>query len=287
MQMNKQLKSDFKLLRSLINRDLQTNKKSIYFMHIPKCGGTTIDHIFLKLSLALGSFKFKRFKYPNVKQSNKFTLKNVDDAIPTFISGHLDYNFTKNLENVFKCTIIRNPLDRVLSHYKFSLFKKNKNPTEYSLDNFIKDEIDNYRENLVTRHFSGMLKVKKRLEENDKQKALENIEIFDQIDIFDNWDYFVSKLLSKYGLPSILYSRYQEHSYDFVFNPNQSEIDLIREHYKYDFEMYNEVLKSLPKKEKNTEINYNDKICIVSPYIKSQNRLYEINELKKYFKIKK
>ena len=284
--MNKKTKVDFKLLRSSINQGINTNKKSIYFMHIPKCGGTTIDHIFLKLSLVLGSFKFKRFKYPNINQNNKFILENVDDTIPTFISGHLDYNFTKNLENIFKCTIIRDPLDRVISHYKFFLFKINKNPIEYSLFNFIKDETENYRENLVTRHFSGMLKIEKKLKENDKQKALTNIKIFDQIDIFENWDYFVSKLLSKYGLPSILYSRFQEHSYDFVFNPNQSEIDLIREHYKYDFEIYNEVLKFLPKKEKNAEINYNEKICIVSSYIKSQNRLYEINELEKYFKIK-
>ncbi len=282
--MNTETNINFKLLLSLINKDVKRNKQSIYFMHIPKCGGTTIDHIFLKLSLTLGSFKFKRFKYPNLKQNNKFILENLDDTSPTFISGHLDYNFTKKFKKVFKCTIIRNPLDRVLSHYKFHLFKLDKNPDEYSLDKYIKDEIDNNRENLVTRHFSGMLKVKKKLKENDKQMALKNIKIFDQIDIFENWDYFVSKLLSKNGLPSILYSKFQEHSYNFVFNPTQLEIDLIRKHYNYDFEIYNEVLKSLPKKEKNFEQNYNEKICLVSPYIKSQNKLYELSELKKYFK---
>ena len=284
--MNKQINNDFKLLRSLINQSIKTNKKSIYFMHIPKCGGTTIDSIFLKLSLILGSFKFKRFKYPNLKDGNKFLLENIDDVIPTFISGHLDYNFTKNLKNVFKCTIVRNPLDRVLSHYKFHLFKLKKKPSEYSLVSYIKDEIDNYRDNLVTRHFSGMLKVKSKLNENDKQNALTNLKIFDQIDIFENWDYFTSNLLSKYGLPSIVYSKFQKHSYDFVYNLTQSDIDLIRKYYEYDFEIYSEVLKFLPKKEKNIEPNYNNKICIVSPYLKSQNRLYELNELKKIFKIK-
>ena len=255
-------------------------------MHIPKCGGTTIDSIFLKLSLILGSFKFKRFKYPNLKESNKFLLENIDDKIRTFISGHLDYNFTKNLKNIFKCTIVRNPLDRVLSHYKFHLFKLKKKPSEYSLVNYIEDEIDNYRENLVTRHFSGMLKEKSKLKEHDKQKALTNLKIFDQIDIFENWDYFVSKLLSKYELPSVIYSKFQKHSYDFVFNPTQSDIELIRKFYEYDFEIYSEILKFLPKKEKNIETNYNKKICIVSPYLKNQNRLYELNELKKIFKIK-
>ena len=282
--MNKEKNSDFKLLLSLINKNVKINNKSIYFMHIPKCGGTTIDSIFLKLSLILGSFKFRRFKYPNVEEGNKFLLENIDDEIPTFISGHLDYNFTNNLKNIFKCTIVRNPLDRVLSHYKFHLLKIKKKPSEYSLVNYIKDEKDKYRDNLVTRHFAGMLKVKSKLKENDKQKALTNLKIFDQINIFENWDYFVSRLLSKYGLPSIIYSKFQKHSYDFVFNPTRLDIDLIRKYYEYDFEIYSEVLKSLPIKEKNTELEFNKKICIVSPYLKSQNRLYEFNELKKIIK---
>ena len=46
--MNKQKKPDFKLLLSSINNDVKIDNKSIYFMHIPKCGGTTIDSIFHK-----------------------------------------------------------------------------------------------------------------------------------------------------------------------------------------------------------------------------------------------
>lgn len=275
----------FKIVKSVLNKS-GIFKNSIYFMHVPKCGGTTIDQIFLKLSNVLGSFNFSRFSYNKEKNNKKFFIESLKNDYPSFISGHLDFNFTKNLKNVFKCTIIRDPLDRTLSNYKFVLFKLNKKPVEYSLVNFIKDEIDNYRENLVTRHFSGMLNIKNKLTENDKQKALTNIKIFDQIDIFENWDYFVSELLSKNGLPSILYSRFQEHSYDFVYNPTQKEIDLIRQYYKYDFEIYNEVLKFLPKREKNFKKNYCKKICIVSPYLKNQNRLYELNELEKYFKIK-
>ena len=240
----------FKIVKSILNKNA-IFKNSIYFMHVPKCGGTTIDQIFLKLSNVLGSFNFSRFSYNKEKNNKKFFIESLKNDYPSFISGHLDFNFTKNLKNVFKCTIIRDPLDRTLSNYKFVLFKLNKKPVEYSLVNFIKDEIDNYRENLVTRHFSGMLNIKKKLTENDKQKALTNIKIFDQIDVFENWDYFVSELLSKNGLPSILYSRFQEHSYDFVFNPTQKEIDLIRQYYKYDFEIYNEVLKFYLKREKN------------------------------------
>ena len=234
----------FKIIKSALNNNAMF-RNPIYFMHVPKCGGTTIDQIFLKLSNVLGSFKFSRFSYNQEKNNKKFFIAGIKNDYPIYISGHLDFNFTKNLKNVFKCTIIRHPLDRTLSHYKFTLFKLNKIPTEYSLVNYIKDEIDNYRDNLVTRHFAGMLEIKNKIIKNDKQKALKNIKMFDQIDIFENWDYFVSALLSKHGLPSILYSRFQEHPYDFVFNPTQSDIDLIRQHYKYDFEIYDEVLKFL------------------------------------------
>ncbi len=275
----------FKIIKAALNKNPIRN--SIYFMHIPKCGGTTIDQIFLKLSKVLGTFNFGRFAYYQKQNNKKFFIENLENNYPSYISGHLDFNFAKNLKNVFMCTIVRHPLDRTLSHYKFTLFKKNKKPTEYSLANFIEDEIYNYKENLITRHFSGMLEIKKRLRENDKHKALANIKIFNQIDIFEKWDHFVAELLGKYGLPSILYSRYQEHSYDFVFNPSQSEIDLIRQHYIYDFDIYNEILKFVSKNKKNFEKKYNEKICVVSPYLSDQNRLYEKDELIRYFKLKK
>ena len=83
---------------------------------------TTIDQIFLKLSNVLGSFKFSRFSYNQEKNNKKFFIADIKNDYPIYISGHLDFNFTKNLKNVFKCTIIRHPLDRTLSHYKFTLF---------------------------------------------------------------------------------------------------------------------------------------------------------------------
>ena len=52
----------FKFVPSKINHNPIINK-SIFFMHIPKSGGTTIDRIFAKLSVILKNFDFERFKY--------------------------------------------------------------------------------------------------------------------------------------------------------------------------------------------------------------------------------
>ena len=42
------MKIDFKFVPSKINTKNNLDK-SIFFMHVPKCGGTTIYHIFVKL----------------------------------------------------------------------------------------------------------------------------------------------------------------------------------------------------------------------------------------------
>ena len=43
---------------------------SIYFMHVQKSGGTTIDHIFAKLSSILKNFDFHRIKYNKIFSDN-------------------------------------------------------------------------------------------------------------------------------------------------------------------------------------------------------------------------
>jgi hypothetical protein len=284
--MNKQTKVDFKLLPSLINKDIKINMKSIYFMHIPKCGGTTIDNIFLKLSLTLGSFKFKRFKYPNLKHSNKFMLENIDDDIPIFISGHLDYNFTKNIKNIFTCAILRNPLDRVISHYKFQALKSKKTPSQFSFEEFIEKEVASNRDNLITRHFAGCLGVKKNIVKHDTEHAIKNLDKFDRVNIFENWDYFVSDLLSIFDLPSVFYSKFQEHHYKFLFKPDEYEFELIKKNYEHDFILYDYVCGVISNNFIPKNSNYKKKICIVSPFLETDNRLFTQEEVKDIFQKK-
>lgn len=269
----------FRLLNSRLNNGL-IMKKSIFFMHIPKCGGTTIDQIFLKLSEILGSFNFKRFKHQEGQEVKNSLMQNNNDSIPNFISGHLDYDFTKNIKNIFKCTIVREPTDRIISHYKFQLLKLKKNPSNYTFNNFIKSEFSCNRDNLITRHFVGLLAIKKKISINDKKQAIKNINLFDSINIFDNWESFVSDLLSTFNLPSVLYSRFQEHSYSFKFKPNKSDLELIRKYYKYDFEIYGEIKKYTLDKVIKKNYIYNKNICLVSPHIKTENKLFTKEQLK-------
>ena len=275
------MKVEFKFLTSYIKKDLPNFDKSIYFMHIPKSGGTTIDHIFAKLSIILKNFEYKRFKYePKI---NKLKLKplNEKNSKPQFITGHLDYNFTENLNNIFKFTIVREPISRILSHYKFKVHRLNKLPQEYSFETFIKDEVEKNRDNLITRHFTGLLNDSKKINSFDKEAAIRNINIFDKIGTIDNWDDIMSDILSTFGLPSVFYSKFQEYEYNFIYNLTKTDIDLINKNFQYDFEIYSKILKNVNNIKSKNNYQTNNKISIVSPYLKSENRLYTELELRK------
>ena len=108
------MKVNFQFVPSKSNTKNYLNK-SIYFMHIPKSGGTTIDYIFLKLFSILKNCQFKRFKYnEDIKKIKLFKNFEIDLSKNYFISGHLDYDFCNNLNNIYKCSIVRDPVSRVI-----------------------------------------------------------------------------------------------------------------------------------------------------------------------------
>ena len=65
-----------------------------------------------------------------------------------------------------------------------------KTPQAYSFENFINDEVYNNRDNLITRHFCGLLNKNIEISNNDKKSAIKNIYNFDSIATIENWDNF-------------------------------------------------------------------------------------------------
>jgi len=276
------MKIDFKFVPSKINTKSNLDK-SIYFMHIPKCGGTTIDHIFAKLFSILKNYNFKRFKHNNKIKKNKLSRNEIDYSKKHFISGHLDYDFCNNLNNIYKCSVVREPISRVISHYKFMVFRLNTTPEKYPFKIFINEEVRKNRDNLITRHFSGFLNEKKEITDEDCLEAISNTKSFDSIYTLENWDKFLSEILSLFGFPSILYSRFQEHKYKFFYSPKKEDINLINQYFYYDFIIYDKIKEFKNNFKFNKDDKYNKNICIVSPYYKTDDRLYKEQDIKKLF----
>ena len=159
----------FTLLKGFSSKKI--NKNVIQHIHLPKCGGTTIDHIFQKYSLIDPTVKFFRFKQNRRELEIKNLNKNFEKNNIFFVSGHIQENFLKDLQtnNIFKFSIIRNPIERFFSHYKFYLYKKNINPDNFSIDEYIKNETLLKRDNILARTFAN--KIEKDIEVNTNIKT--------------------------------------------------------------------------------------------------------------------
>lgn len=86
---------------------------AFYFIHIPKCGGTTIETMFEQL-------KFNAFLTPRDYRSVRKYLK-----IPP---AHYDISLVEkifHLDKIYSFAMVRNPYDRILSDYKWAKAKTN------------------------------------------------------------------------------------------------------------------------------------------------------------------
>ena len=139
-------------------------EKIICFVHIPRCGGTTIHSI---LSNNLRYYVLLNHKYSNAKK--EIPAKNIKMLkwfIPFIngIGGHPTRTFL-NYEKVFKkplfyFTFVRNPIDRYMSHLNFARFKG------IDVADYINQELF---DNVLTLRFAGNYDVKKakRVAKND------------------------------------------------------------------------------------------------------------------------
>ncbi|KAN0018247.1 hypothetical protein ACTFIU_010861 [Dictyostelium citrinum] len=124
--------------------------KPFIFIHIPKTGGTSLEKTF-EINLPKKSQLFKKHTSPTIKQAEECASKNIDAMFGHFVFG-LHYYFEKfkienkinnnnnnnNLDNInidinnfnnndylyhqnpySYMTMMRNPIDRVVSHYYF------------------------------------------------------------------------------------------------------------------------------------------------------------------------
>ena len=157
-------------------------KTKIIFLHVPKAGGSTLRQIFLD-------------QYSNVLAKNEIHIINrtrdakhfsgVDEGLRLnyrLLLGHLPFGMHEYLSNGFQyVSMIRNPLDRVLSDYSYS--KSNKNHEAYSLINNSKmsfleyacEYASSWHSNGQTKLFAGERFLNSECNENTFKVAIENI----------------------------------------------------------------------------------------------------------------
>ncbi len=214
--------------------------KSIVFDHIPKCAGTTVFSYLKKYypyrltyeTLASHDF-VNKFKQYSIKKRNQYK----------FITGHLAFLLADYASpDTLLVTIIREPIDRIISHYFY--VKDKKNPKLYQkvfVENNISlkdycamiesDELSNY----YVKRYSGWNN--KRIEsfpEGAINKAYNNIITkYNHVGFQDKIEEFMVKLIEISNLPKDSYHNKYVNQTAARKSIKQIDIDIINEIKKY------------------------------------------------------
>ena len=193
-----------------------SHNKKIIFVHIPKCGGTTIERAFGLLN-------------PN----NGYGI-NKGKAMQHYIWKHYKNELDGNIfNNYFKFSIVRNPYTRFISEYYWCVTPKVGHKGKQSIDNFIsycKKIVDRgqYNETIYHDHFMPQY-----LYIYDDKNNLKVNKLFK----FENYPVIHKFMLDKYNIKTAHHGKGSYGKEKIILTKSQKE--RIYNIYKQDFIIFN------------------------------------------------
>ena len=175
-------------------------KHKIIFIHIPKCAGQSIENIFLR-DLGLNWQE----RHPLLLRPRKANERGPERLAHLYAEEYFKFGYIpkEKYDNFFKFSIIRNPVDRILSEINYQRIpkknSKNINGIE-SVEEYISKVIKLNKFSDLQRHISPQVKF---LHDSETNKLL-----VDKIISFDELNHEVPKILKKklkvsYEVPKI------------------------------------------------------------------------------------
>ena len=187
------------------------DKKEYCFIHVPRTGGWSFRNYFNRYNLPF---------YVNEKKGH-----------------HNPVSILCSPKNYKYVTIIRNPIDRVYSHYQMFI-KAKEISSRHGLINFLRYSYE--VKNLYCQYYSGL--IGENVDERIFKIALENLKNFKAIINFNNYNSDLNKFLKEMGVKELKEENFHDNKISKNIN-SSSETEAIKLYNYWDLKLYEEITK--------------------------------------------
>ncbi|PZD71799.1 hypothetical protein C1752_04448 [Acaryochloris thomasi RCC1774] len=234
----------------------------IFFMHIPKSGGTSVDYAMRKNY----QNSFRRieasasYKASEIVNSHMHWEENYNACFRyregllvyemvrgvRYISGHILYD--QKIWYLFKdkynyISLLRHPVERYVSNYFYNRYKDSEHcRLETSISSFLESDLGRSWGHEFIKFFSGSQTKSDDLPEVKLNVAKENALKFNTIGFLDSLESFVAECKSKYGLK--LNIPHKRKNPKGNYGLSKAEFDRIAHVCRFDIELYDFIRSS-------------------------------------------
>lgn len=265
-------------------------RHTLVFTHIPKTGGTTLDHIVRAVSAALRK-QGKRLRFareaglPRKERNQQLldldSVSNEQLAVHDYLSGHFAFGIHRRLPKpALYVALLRDPVARLLSQVRFGL-----DHSKWSRDTSVTALVEQGRliDNLQTRQIAGITDRDAPCTAATLATAIENLRShYAVVGITERFDAMLKTLITLMTWPDIAYSNRQ-----VSMAPSDPELEArvraaAEQHFAFDLELYAAALaRPTPWSEDVlggtvTGDSRQDQVLVTSPLISFDNRPFAL-----------
>ncbi|WP_162558662.1 sulfotransferase family 2 domain-containing protein [Robertkochia solimangrovi] len=231
----------------------------IIFMHLPKCGGSTMSTILNRFYQKENTFNVKVIENVRLNIDDFTGLNQSQRDELNLLTGHIHFGIHKYFTNSYDyITFLRDPVERIVSFYYYvkrtpehRLYQNKLFSKETSLYDFVINSTEGDIHNGQIRFISGIVDSPNIMLE----RALENIySNFSFVGIVEKFDESLILLQNMYGWNTPTYKILNEtkHRPKIEMLDTQT-LEVIRDMNKGDIELYNLMKAELSNKIKATD----------------------------------